>query len=198
MTYKIRAAQQGYVTSPAPRPNGMAGRALGVRASEGAQLGGEASPRWARNYTVSLGEGRGEAVIGGGCCNFINDSSFTGPAAISYGVIGGGEKNCILHNTNHSSIFSGQFNTVADSCSSILGGAGNTIPAGFPNSFIAGSGIVLNPSVVGNPNSLHVNGLWASNMCTFPIGFPYNTGTVFVVPVGTPPPAGIAGALYIM
>lgn len=68
---------------------------------------------------------------------------------------------------------------------------------GLANAHIAGSGIALGPGV-GNPNSLHINGLWANGIPLNPVGFPYNIGTIFVVPVGTPPPPGIAGALYIM
>lgn len=80
--------------------------------------------------------------------------------------------------------------------SSILGGQNNN-DGGFANAHIAGSGIALGPGV-GNPNSLHINGLWANGIPVFPAGFPYNVGTVFAVPVGAPPPPGIAGALYIM
>ena len=34
---------------------------------------------------------------------------------------------------------------------------------GFANAHIAGSGIALGPGV-GNPNSLHINGLWANGI----------------------------------
>jgi len=132
-------------------------------------------------------------VNGGIGDNFI-DSNATSPATC--GVIAGGFKNKDCAGIHYSSIFSGHKNTVAGNCSSILGGF-NNYDGGYDNVFIAGSGIALS-ATVGNPNSLHVNGLWASSMCTYPTGFPYNPGTVFVLPVGSPVPSGITGALYIM
>ncbi len=132
------------------------------------------------------------SFIGGGSDNFIDNTG----AATSYAVIGGGQNNCVFPGTNHSSIFSGNGNCVADSCSSILGGANNTIPAGFPNAHIVGSGIVLNAGTVGNPNSLHVNGLWANGIPAYPTGYPYPVGTVFSAPIGVTPLTG--SILYIM
>ncbi|MBE2290029.1 MAG: hypothetical protein IAE95_10765 [Chitinophagaceae bacterium] len=57
-------------------------------------------------------------------------------------------------------------------------------------------GIALGPGV-GNPNSLHINGLWANGIPVYLGGPLPNAGTVFILPVGAPPPPGIAGALYI-
>jgi hypothetical protein len=100
------------------------------------------------------------SAIGGGASNCIDA---TGVVGTNYAVVGGGQNNLVCAGTNHSSIFSGFNNCVASSCASILGGTGNSIPAGFANAHIAGSGIALGPGV-GNPNSLHVNGLWANGI----------------------------------
>ena len=80
MTYEIRAKQHGHATSPAPRLNGRAGRALGVRASEGAQFGGEVS---CTNHS-SIFNGHFNCVAGayssilGGNLNYDNGVPFTG------------------------------------------------------------------------------------------------------------------------
>ncbi|MBL7692884.1 MAG: hypothetical protein JNM41_14925 [Flavipsychrobacter sp.] len=69
--------------------------------------------------------------------------------------------------------------------SSILGGQNNN-DGGFANAHIAGSGIALGPGV-GNPNSLHINGLWANGI---PGPFlaipPLPIGTVYFGPAGIP------------
>ena len=85
-------------------------------------------------------------------------------------------------------------NTSSANYSAILGGSGNS-DSGYSNAFIAGSGIVLS-ATVGNPNSLHVNGLWANGVPVYPAGFPYNAGPVFSAPIGITPTAG--NVLYIM
>ena len=144
------------------------------------------------------------SFIGGGSSNYVNllsdcsaiSSGFSNRVGITGGggngatfsFIGGGQNNFIDDTAaavSHSGIFSGNGNTVADSCSSILGGAGNTIPAGFPNSHIIGSGIVLNPGFVGNPNSLHANNLWLDPATYF--------SSVGTPPLGTWPP----GTVYV-
>lgn len=123
-----------------------------------------------------------------------------------YSAIVGGQTNEITTNT-HNFIGGGIGNTVSGHYSSILGGSGNRVSGtfssisggtgnndgGLTNVHIAGSGITAV-----NPGSLHVNGLWANGIPVFPAGFPYNAGTVFVVPIGTTPPAAASGALYIM
>jgi len=78
--------------------------------------------------------------------------------------------------------------------SSILGGSGNTIGAGYNNAHIIGSGIVLGPGV-GNPNSLHINGLWANGIPLWPVVAP--TGTVVQVNSAGPFPL-TGGPLWIL
>lgn len=87
--------------------------------------------------------------------------------------------------------FSGSNNCVAGNFSVILGGTGNS-DGGFNNVFIAGSGI----SAV-NPNSLHVNGIWANGIPNGLSG-PFPAGTLFWLPVGTVPTFPVTGALWIM
>ena len=93
--------------------------------------------------------------IGGGGGNCIDDTS----APTSYGIIGGGQANCICAGTNHSSIFSGNGNIVSGSCSSILGGSGNS-DGGFNYVGIFGQAI----TGVGN-NLFHVDGIYVNAMC---------------------------------
>lgn len=109
-------------------------------------------------------------------------------AGTPYGAIGGGQNNLICAGVNFGSIFGGQNNCVADNFTSILGGTGNTIPAGFPNAHIVGSGIVLG-ALVGNPGSLHVNNLWMQpttycNYAGVAPGGTFTPGTVYVDTVG--------------
>ena len=130
------------------------------------------------------------SFIGGGRDNWIDSTG----AATTFGSIGGGLNNYIVPGTNHASIFGGNNNSVADSCSSILGGTGNVIPAGFANSHIVGSGITLGAGV-GNAGSLHVNGLWANGIQFNPLGA--NPGTVFALAPGALPlfPLSINGGV---
>ncbi len=130
------------------------------------------------------------SFIGGGRENWIDSTG----AATTFGSIGGGQNNYIAPGTNHASIFGGNNNSVADSCSSILGGTGNVIPAGFANSHIVGSGITLGAGV-GNAGSLHVNGLWANGIQFNPLGA--NPGTVFALAPGALPlfPLSINGGV---
>jgi len=130
-------------------------------------------------------------VNGGIGDNFI-DSNATSPATC--GVIAGGFKNKDCAGIHYSSIFGGHKNTVAGNCSSILGGF-NNYDGGYDNVFIAGSGIALS-ATVGNPNSLHVNGLWANGIPDGTLG-PFNTGTIFWLPVGVVPTFPVTGALWI-
>lgn len=95
----------------------------------------------------------------------------------------GGECNVINAGGICSFIGGGAHNTVSGNFSSILGGQNNN-DGGFANAHIAGSGIALGPGV-GNPNSLHINGLWAN-------GIPFNPlfatpGTVFALAPGALP-----------
>ena len=100
----------------------------------------------------------------------------------SFGVIGGGQGNTIAAGTNHSSIFSGNGNTVAGSCSSILGGSGNS-DGGFNYVGIFGQGIT---GVC--DNMFHVNCLWAGNLPLASGGAPgpLVAGTVWVDDVTVP------------
>jgi hypothetical protein len=85
----------------------------------------------------------------------------------------------------------GDTNVVTGNCSGILGGVNNT-DSGLNDTFIAGSGIAAV-----NPNSLHINGLWANgipgpgpgaalpgtvyfdNIASLP--FPWNTCNVLMI-----------------
>ena len=100
--------------------------------------------KWFWNGTLSFGEGRGEAnnSISGGTLNQIG----TGAGYSGYNFIGGG---------THNTIFS--------DCSSIVGGHGNNINAGFNNAHIVGSGINVTAGT-GSANTLHVNCLWANSV----------------------------------
>ncbi len=60
--------------------------------------------------------------IGGGHGNIIDDTS----AATSYGVIGGGQDNCVFAGTNYASVFSG-FNNRANGDNSFIGGGDSNI-----------------------------------------------------------------------
>jgi len=120
---------------------------------------------WVRNFTLSFGEGWGEAFIGGGQNNCIADSA---SLLTYYGVIGGGESNCIFPGTNHASIFSGNGNTVAGSCSVVLGGLNNG-DGGFPNTAVFGNTLVasVDPATMGVPSAFWTDELIVPNM---PIG----------------------------
>ena len=109
------------------------------------------------NIGALLGGGCGSVYggIGGGCMNCIDDTG----AQSCYGIIGNGLNNKICAGTNHSSIFSGNGNTVAGSCSSILGGSGNS-DGGFNYVGIFGQGITANAG-----NTFFVEGL---NACSIP------------------------------
>lgn len=106
-------------------------------------------------------------------------------------ILGGGQQNAV--SGDFSAILGGRNNIVSGTDSSIVGGNGNN-DSGLNNVHIAGSGIAAV-----NANALHVNGLWANGLPVWVAGpVPGGPGTVFVVPVGVVPPAGIAGALYIV
>ena len=77
---------------------------------------------------------------------------------VSFGIIGRGQPNKVFTGTNHSSIFSGQNNTVSGSCSAILGGSGNN-DNGFNYVGIFGQNVtgVIN-------NAFHAENLVAQNM----------------------------------
>jgi len=75
------------------------------------------------------------------------------------------------------------------------GGGANNNDTGLNNVFIAGSGI----STGLIPSALHVSGLWANGLPTYPGSGPgYTTGTVFILPTGNTPPVGAQGMLWIM
>ena len=101
----------------------------------------------------------------------------------SYGVIGGGQGNTIAAGTNHSSIFSGNGNTVAGSCSSILGGSGNS-DGGFPFTGMYGNALIASvaPATLGVPSVMWVDELVVANIVFDPTGALY--------------PSLPAGALY--
>ncbi len=81
-------------------------------------------------------------------------------------------------------------NVVQSTNSSIIGGAGNTIPVNMANSHIIGSGLTAVA-----PNTLHANCLNAVNTPAGPGTLP--SGTVYYITAGSPIPAG-ARALYIV
>ena len=125
------------------------------------------------------------SFIGGGTTNSIGDSSVggTSPAIFSfigggsgncidsvgsgsaYGTIGGGKDNCIFPGTSHSSIFSGDTNSVSGSCSSILGGSNNN-DGGF--AFVGMYGNTLtatkSPASYGVPSAFWVDSLVAPSI----------------------------------
>src|SRR6185312_2812354 len=122
-----------------------------------------------------------ESFLGGGSMNCIDAVG----ANTKFGVIGGGQSNKVCAGTNHSSIFSGKGNTVSGSCSSILGGSGNS-DGGFGYVGIFGQGITA-PL----PNTFYTNCL---NACSTPLyifgGFPTGTISYFPAPGGLGFPLG--------
>ncbi len=97
------------------------------------------------------------------------------PGEVYNGIIGGGQNNCVFPGTNHSSIFSGQFNKVSGSCSSVLGGSGNN-DGGFPYTGMYGCN--LTASLVGC--AFWVNELIVPNMPVDATG----TGAYLSLPSG--------------
>jgi len=179
--------------------SGLNSRICGETAYSGIMAGG--ANVICENYASFIGGGDHNSIVPGGGTTYTAYRSFIGGGFENCiqdinAVIAGGIANSILMGASEGVIAGGANNTISGACSSILGGHNNN-DGGLANAHIVGSGVALGAGV-GNANSLHVNGLWANGMPVFPAGFPYNVGTVFVVPVGTPPPAGIAGALYIM
>ena len=119
------------------------------------------------NVGRSSGVGSIFSVISGGCHNTIDSAPpGLGVPQTTYGVIGGGQCNCICFGTNHSSISSGHSNCVADSCSSILGGAGNIIPAGIPFTGMFANGLTatVSPATMLVPSAFWVDELVVANI----------------------------------
>lgn len=112
------------------------------------------------------------SFIGGGIGNYIFEQCSS---------IVGGSQNTINAGGVGSFIAGGDTNTIYGACSSILGGSGNN-DGGLNNVIIAGSGITAV-----NPNTLHVNGLWANGVPNAGAG-PFPQGTVFWLPAGAPLP----------
>ena len=124
-------------------------------------------------------------------------------------VIGGGEINQIVDGASHSVVSGGHGNVITGSCSVIAGGFHNTVfgsyssilggslndDGGLNNVFIAGSGI--NAGVVGIPNALHVNGLWAGALPVSGVPLVGAPGTIYQGLLGAPPIPG-ATLLYII
>lgn len=112
------------------------------------------------------------SFIGGGNFNCIFDSLAT---------IGGGDHNVINAGAPNSFIGGGNNNTVSGPCSAILGGQNNN-DGGLANVHIVGSGIAAV-----NPNTLHVNALWAGAIPgPFPAVPALAPGTVYFGPAGVP------------
>ena len=116
-----------------------------------------------RRTTIFLGK----TTANWGSDNFINNTGF----ATTYGVIGGGQGNCIFPGTNHSSIFSGNGNCVSGSCSSILGGSGNS-DGGFNYVGIFGQNVT---GVI--PNAFHAENFVGQNMPLYTGTLPYPAGS---------------------
>lgn len=73
-------------------------------------------------------------VIGGGLCNLIDEDA-------QHGFIGAGECNTVTNAALYSTILNGDYNTINSNHSIVLGGSGNTIPAGMDFSVVFGNGI---------------------------------------------------------
>jgi hypothetical protein len=106
--------------------------------------------------------------------------------------IAGGYGNLIATGADCSFIGGGRGNTVSGAYSAILGGYNNN-DNGF--NFVGIFGQNINNPANMAPNTFHVNCLNAINTPLFTLG-PFVPGTIYYVPVGTPPPVG-ACALYI-
>ena len=113
--------------------------------------------------------------IGGGSDNFIDSTgSFN-----TYGVIGGGQINCIFPGTNHSSILNGYQNQVSGSCSAILGGSGNS-DGGFNWAGVFGCNVMGVAAC-----AFHSNTFVAQNMYNATGGLPLPpTGTLYYCVTG--------------
>jgi len=118
-----------------------------------------------QNVIYSVGIGACDMCfnfIGGGGQNCIVSNT---SASANYAAIGGGEQNTVCANTNHASIFGGINNCVAGSCSSILGGSGNS-DGGFSFIGMYGNGLVATkaPSAYGVPSAFWVDTLVAPSI----------------------------------
>ncbi len=98
-------------------------------------------------------------------------------------AIVGGENNLLAGgDQRYSFIGSGLNNTISSPCASIIGGAGNNIPAGLPNAHIIGSGITAAALPAGNGglfvNELVIQNIPAVTLLTYPLLQPGQLYTV--------------------